>query len=262
MASKAAFKRLSKEYLAIQKNPTPFITAKPVETDILEWHYVLRGPPDTPYEDGEYLGRLKFPSDYPYKPPMIQMITPSGRFKTNTNICMSMSNFHPDTWNPAWSVSTILNGMLSFMVEEEDTSGSIRTTISDRKTLARRSHKFNLQNRKFCAYFPELCTPEAVPVVPESKEDTLSKTQNPVSSQNTQQQQQQMRPNSNKSPGAPAYQPAPSATTALAESNSNNNNQRAARVAGLTALPRKWIVLIVVIAYIFASKMISRLLTA
>ncbi|KAJ2624227.1 Ubiquitin-conjugating enzyme E2 6, partial [Coemansia sp. RSA 1290] len=54
MASKAAFKRLKKEYMAMVKTPTPFITAKPLETNILEWHYVVRGPPDTPYEGGEY----------------------------------------------------------------------------------------------------------------------------------------------------------------------------------------------------------------
>lgn len=44
------------------------------------------------------------------------MITPNGRFKTNKKLCLSISDFHPDTWNPAWSVSTILTGLLSFMV--------------------------------------------------------------------------------------------------------------------------------------------------
>lgn len=38
------------------------------------------------------------------------------RFKTHMRLCLSMSDFHPDTWNPAWSVSTILTGLLSFMV--------------------------------------------------------------------------------------------------------------------------------------------------
>ena len=27
-----------------------------------------------------------------------------------------MSDFHPGTWNPSWSVATILTGLLSFMV--------------------------------------------------------------------------------------------------------------------------------------------------
>ena len=68
------------------------------------------------YLGGFYHGKLMFPGDYPFKPPRIMMITPNGRFQTNKRLCLSISDFHPDTWNPAWSVSTILTGLLSFMV--------------------------------------------------------------------------------------------------------------------------------------------------
>ncbi|KAJ1656429.1 Ubiquitin-conjugating enzyme E2 6 [Dispira simplex] len=164
MASQTGYKRLVKEYKAIQQSPPPYITAKPLDDNILEWHYVLRGPQDTPYEAGEYHGVLKFPSAYPYKPPAIQMITPNGRFQIDTNICTTMSNFHPNLWNPAWSVATILNGLLSFMVEEETTTGSIRMTNRDRRILAERSHRFNLKNSVFREVFPELCKPELNPL--------------------------------------------------------------------------------------------------
>lgn len=43
-------------------------------------------------------------------------------------LCLSITDFHPDTWNPAWSVSTILTGLLSFMVEKGPTLGSIETS--------------------------------------------------------------------------------------------------------------------------------------
>ena len=62
------------------------------------------------------LGKLVFPKDYPFKPPSIRMLTPNGRFQIDTRLCLSMSDFHPGTWNPSWSVATILNGLLSFMV--------------------------------------------------------------------------------------------------------------------------------------------------
>lgn len=65
---------------------------------------------------GFYHGKLIFPKDYPFRPPRIIMITPNGRFQTNTRLCLSISDFHPDTWNPAWSAATILTGLLSFMV--------------------------------------------------------------------------------------------------------------------------------------------------
>lgn len=51
-------------------------------------------------------------------------------------LCLSITDFHPDTWNPAWSVSTILTGLLSFMVEKGPTLGSIET--SDYAVSARR----------------------------------------------------------------------------------------------------------------------------
>jgi ubiquitin-protein ligase len=58
------------------------------------------GAKGSPYEGGYYHGKLKFPPEYPLKPPSILMLTPSGRFKPNTRLCLSMSDFHPETWNP------------------------------------------------------------------------------------------------------------------------------------------------------------------
>ena len=41
--------------------------AKPMETNMLCWHYVIRGIPGTPYEGGYYHGKLEFSKDYPLK---------------------------------------------------------------------------------------------------------------------------------------------------------------------------------------------------
>lgn len=30
----------------------------------------------------------------------------------NTRLCLSMSDYHPESWNPVWSVSCILTGAL------------------------------------------------------------------------------------------------------------------------------------------------------
>jgi ubiquitin-conjugating enzyme E2 J2 len=136
MASNQAIKRLTREYAAIQQNPPEFIVAHPSESNILEWHYILTGPPNTPYEGGQYWGILTFPPDYPFNPPGIRMLTPSGRFQTNTRLCLSISDFHPKSFNPAWSVSTILIGLMSFMTSEEMTTGSIRASEQERKLLA------------------------------------------------------------------------------------------------------------------------------
>ncbi|KAI9766453.1 MAG: Ubiquitin-conjugating enzyme E2 6 [Geoglossum simile] len=143
MATRTANLRLTREYKSIQENPPPYIVAHPSETNILEWHYILTGPPSTPYQNGQYWGTLIFPPDYPYAPPAIRMHTPSGRFQPSTRLCLSISDFHPKSFNPAWEVSTILTGLLSFMTSEEMTTGSVSATDRERKWAAARTRWWN-----------------------------------------------------------------------------------------------------------------------
>ncbi|KRX82975.1 Ubiquitin-conjugating enzyme E2 J2, partial [Trichinella sp. T6] len=147
--------RLRKDAARLARDPVPYVKAMPLPSNILEWHYLLRGPEDSPYAGGFYHGKLIFPSDYPFKPPSIYIITPNGRFKPNTRLCLSISDFHPDTWNPTWSVSTILTGLLSFMLESTPTYGSIVTTDEAKQKLARRSILYNLQSAVVRDLFPE-----------------------------------------------------------------------------------------------------------
>uniref|UniRef100_T1IVE4 Ubiquitin-conjugating enzyme E2 J2 n=1 Tax=Strigamia maritima TaxID=126957 RepID=T1IVE4_STRMM len=152
----SATARLKQDYLRIKKDPLPYAVAEPVPTNILEWHYVIKGPENTTYAGGIYHGKLIFPSEFPYKPPSIYMITPNGRFKCNSRLCLSISDYHPEYWNPAWSVSTILTGLLSFMMEKNPTLGSIETSKADKTQLALKSGEFNLKNKTFCELFPTI----------------------------------------------------------------------------------------------------------
>jgi len=161
MASPLATKRLQRELKALFKNPLddPKIIAQPNESNILEWHYVLEGPtddPKSPYTGGIYHGKIIFPKEYPYKPPGVIMLTPNGRFKPNRRLCLSMSDFHPETWNPMWSISTILMGLYSFMMDNKPTTGSIETSAATKRKLAAESLGYNVKNDKiFCNLFPE-----------------------------------------------------------------------------------------------------------
>lgn len=83
------------------------------------------------------------------------MFTPSGRFKTNTQLCMSMTNYHPESWNPMWSVGTILNGLLSFMQESAVSTGSISASREMREQLAQESLQWNATNLTFKKLFPD-----------------------------------------------------------------------------------------------------------
>lgn len=126
---------------------------------------MITGPPDTPYTGGQYHGTLTFPADYPFKPPAIRMFTPSGRFRPGMRLCLSISDYHPKTWNPAWSVSTILTGLLSFMVGDESTAGSIESSEATKIEFAKQSKAFNLRNYMFVQHFPDL--------VEENKKDII-----------------------------------------------------------------------------------------
>ena len=135
-------KRIQKEYRDLLKNPIENIIILPNPNNIYEWHYVILGT-EQPYTQGHYYGILTLPNDYPYKAPRIIMKTPNGRFKPDTRLCFSMSDYHQETWNPNWNIRTIMIGFYSFMLEESQTEGSIETTYEERIKYAEKSCEFN-----------------------------------------------------------------------------------------------------------------------
>ena len=97
------FPRLASEYKDVQNNSIPYINVKvrnfsnfwdfanklafkPDPEDMSQCYYCIRGPQDSVYEDGYYIGKLVLSRDHPYKPPAIYMMTPSGRFAPEKSI--------------------------------------------------------------------------------------------------------------------------------------------------------------------------------
>jgi hypothetical protein len=64
-------------------------------------------------------------------------------------------DFHPETWNPLWSVGTIITGLYSFMIESGQTVGSIDTTVEQKRKFARQSLGYNVRDPIFAKLFPE-----------------------------------------------------------------------------------------------------------
>jgi ubiquitin-protein ligase len=164
---KQCLSRLRKELQALTKDPLPNITAYPLDENILEWHYMIRGPAGSPFHGGCYHGKLKFPSEYPFKPPAIYMLTPNGRFKPNQKLCLSMSDFHPETWNPLWSVSSVITGLYTFWLDNAPTVGSMQSTDEQKRRYAIESWAFNRRDPVVRQLFPELLeSPEPLPTLP------------------------------------------------------------------------------------------------
>lgn len=155
--SNLCFVRLQKELKDITRNPLPNISAAPSPTNILEWHYVLQGNSDSVYAGGVYHGTIVFPKEYPYKPPAIFIQTPNGRFKTGCRLCLSISDFHPESWNPLWGISPILLGVQSFFYEDTITHGALNgVSDGEKKSLAKSSLEYNVKNSAmFRKLFPE-----------------------------------------------------------------------------------------------------------
>jgi ubiquitin-conjugating enzyme E2 J2 len=139
------------------QNPLPGLRSLPSPSNILEWHYVLEGDVDSPYAGGFYHGKIIFSPSYPFKPPAIVMLTPSGRFQPGAKICLSMSDFHPESWNPSWGVRLILLGIQSFFYEESSTTGALQgVSMAERKKHAKESLGYNVNNPTYRKLFPEL----------------------------------------------------------------------------------------------------------
>lgn len=62
---------------------------------------------------------------------------PNGRFETNTKICLSISGYHPETWQPSWSIRTAILALIGFFPTDGNGAvGSIDCSKEARRKLA------------------------------------------------------------------------------------------------------------------------------
>jgi ubiquitin-protein ligase len=115
--SKDAMKRIICDIKDLRKNPLTEhgIYYEHDDTDILKGTALIIGPRDTPYENGFYLFKFTFPSDYPHAPPVVTFCTADGKTRFNPNlyrsgkVCVSILNtWKGDQWSACQTVSSIL----------------------------------------------------------------------------------------------------------------------------------------------------------
>ncbi|KAK3403215.1 ubiquitin-conjugating enzyme/RWD-like protein [Sordaria brevicollis] len=139
-------KRILREAQELSTSPSPDYTATPLESDLFEWHFTLRGPPNSVYADGIYHGRIVLPQTYPHRPPSFRFVTPSGRFEANREICLSISNHHEESWQPAWGVRTALVALRSFMeTDPKGQLGGLDASDAARRRMATESRAWKCQ---------------------------------------------------------------------------------------------------------------------
>lgn len=71
-------KKLREELANLKKDPLSDLcySIELIQNNIFNWRLTLVGPKDTPYADGIFFIKLKFPSNYPREPPEIFFLTP------------------------------------------------------------------------------------------------------------------------------------------------------------------------------------------
>lgn len=141
-------KRFANELKKLNSEPLFYATAYPDESNPLIWYFLLMGQKDTPYEGGEYIGKIMHSPKYPAEPPDYMMLTPSGRYETNRKICLTNSSYHKSDWSSTWNIISILIGFNTVWLDDNEHGISHITNCpkADRQRMARDSIEYNRRN--------------------------------------------------------------------------------------------------------------------
>lgn len=137
-----ATKRIARELQILTTRPDPFMRVFPRPDDILSIHVSILGPQESSYQGGLYHLEILLPQDYPQNPPHIHFLSESGRFAVNADICTTFTHYHQESWNPTWTIASVVTGLRSMFCEDNAAIGSILASSSAREEFARRSVEY------------------------------------------------------------------------------------------------------------------------
>ena len=97
------------------KPTTQIIIERP--TDIMEWKLKIKGPQNSPYENGLFDMLFRFNSDYPFKPPSLKFMKTiyHPNIYRDGKICIDI--LQPNEWASTQTVRTILLSIISLLCD-------------------------------------------------------------------------------------------------------------------------------------------------
>ena len=112
-----ALRRINKELQDLERDPPAQCTAGPAEEDLFHWQATIRGPPGTPYEGGVFCLMIRFPMDYPFRPPSVKFSTKiyHPNIDSNGNPCIEI--IERPQWSPALTISKVLQSLCSLLCD-------------------------------------------------------------------------------------------------------------------------------------------------
>eukprot|EP00179_Madagascaria_erythrocladioides_P010300 CAMPEP_0198310038 /NCGR_PEP_ID=MMETSP1450-20131203/2231_1 /TAXON_ID=753684 ORGANISM="Madagascaria erythrocladiodes, Strain CCMP3234" /NCGR_SAMPLE_ID=MMETSP1450 /ASSEMBLY_ACC=CAM_ASM_001115 /LENGTH=168 /DNA_ID=CAMNT_0044012827 /DNA_START=45 /DNA_END=551 /DNA_ORIENTATION=+ len=108
--------RIQRELEDISLDPPANCTAGPKGDSLYEWVATITGPADSPYAGGIFFLDIKFPREYPFKPPRVIFRTKIYHCNINGNgqICLDTLK---ENWSPALTVAKVLLSISSLLTD-------------------------------------------------------------------------------------------------------------------------------------------------
>merc|ERR1712224_182696 len=142
--NRMSMKRIITDILNITKDPIDDIYISYSEADISVIKALVVGPRDTPYEGGFYMFKIKFPKDYPHKPPHVDFLTTDRYIRFNPNlyqcgkVCLSiLGTWSGPSWTSVMNLRSVLLSLQSLLQEYpiRNEPGYETTTESNRGSI-------------------------------------------------------------------------------------------------------------------------------
>jgi len=108
-------KRLEKELSLFKNKPIEGVNAIPLNNELTEWDCIIKGPKNSPYENGIFHLLLKIPSDFPFKPPILTFKTKIFHPNVSTNGIICLDILSSKNWSAGIFIQKLLLMVISFL---------------------------------------------------------------------------------------------------------------------------------------------------
>ena len=100
-------RRIRKDLKQWKEDPLDCAQVTTNPNDYKKWDVMYFGPEETPYENGVFAIEVKFPNDFPFKPPDLKFMTPIYHVNVSRKgkVCLAQIL---DEWNPQYTMLEVI----------------------------------------------------------------------------------------------------------------------------------------------------------
>ena len=112
-------RRLDRELIEFNKDPPADCSISMADNTLGFWCAKLLGPGDSPYQGGVFFLNIRFPQDYPFKPPRCTFTTKifHPNIGLNGQVCCCALDILGDQWSPALTIGKVLLSISSLLTD-------------------------------------------------------------------------------------------------------------------------------------------------